>query len=120
VVEDEQSLRLICARILEDLGYTVLTAETPGEALEMAKKHAGGLHLLLTDVVMPGMDGKQLARRIAALKPGVRVLYMSGYTADVIAKRGVLEQNTDFLQKPFARLDLALKVHEVLQAGRAP
>jgi two-component system, cell cycle sensor histidine kinase and response regulator CckA len=81
--------------------------------------HEGGIQLLLTDVVMPGMDGKQLARRITALKPGIRVLYMSGYTADVIAQRGVLEQNTDFLQKPFTRLELATKVHEVLQAARA-
>ncbi len=66
------------------------------------------------------MDGKQLARRISALKPGVRVLYMSGYTADVIAQRGVLEQNTDFLQKSFSRTELATKVHEVLRAAGAP
>jgi two-component system, cell cycle sensor histidine kinase and response regulator CckA len=120
VVEDERSLRELCGRFLEHLGYDVLAAETPGEALEMVKKHEGDIQLLLTDVVMPGMDGKQLARRISALKSGVRVLYMSGYTADVIAQRGVLEQNTDFLQKPFTRAELATKVHEVLKAARAP
>jgi two-component system, cell cycle sensor histidine kinase and response regulator CckA len=120
VVEDEKSLRELCARLLDHLGYDVLAAETPGEALETARKHEGGIQLLLTDVVMPGMDGKQLARRITALKSGIRVLYMSGYTADVIAQRGVLEQNTDFLQKPFTRLELATKVHEVLKAACAP
>ncbi len=120
VVEDEKSLRTICGRFLGALGYEVLAAETPGEALEMLKTHEGEIQLLLTDVVMPGMDGKQLARRICALKPGIRVLYMSGYTADVIAQRGVLGQNTGFLAKPFTRLELATQVHKVLQAACAP
>ena len=116
VVEDEKSLRELCGLFLGDLGYKVLTAETPGEALQMAGKCAAPIHLLLTDVVMPGMDGKQLARRLNALKPSVRVLFMSGYTADVIARDGALERGTAFLAKPFTRIELASKVHEVLNA----
>ena len=84
--------------------------------MQMAGKCAAPIHLLLTDVVMPGMDGKQLARRLNALKPSVRVLFMSGYTADVIARDGALERGTAFLAKPFTRIELASKGHEVLNA----
>ena len=114
LVEDEKSLRVTCGIFLEALGYNVLKVETPGEALKTVAGHPGDLHLLLTDVVLPGMDGRQLAQRIRAIKPGVKVLFMSGYTADVIAQRGVLEANVAFLGKPFTRDDLAHKVHEVL------
>ena len=120
VVEDEKSLRDLCGLFLGDLGYKVLTAETPGEALKKVQGSGGDIHLLLTDVVMPGMDGKQLARRIRALNPNVRVLFMSGYTADVIARRGVLEPGTAFLSKPFSRTELALKVHETLMSVPVP
>ena len=117
LVEDEKSLRVTCGQFLSDLGYRVQTAETPGEALQFAGKHRDEIRLLLTDVIMPGMDGKQLARRICTLNPSIRVLFMSGYTADVIALRGVLEKNTNFLAKPFTRVDLALKVHEILKSA---
>ncbi|OGV74990.1 MAG: hypothetical protein A3K19_12095 [Lentisphaerae bacterium RIFOXYB12_FULL_65_16] len=116
LVEDEKSLRVTCGLFLEALDYKVLLAETPGEALKMVDRHPGDIHLLLTDVVMPGMDGRQLSKRISAVKPGVKVLFMSGYTADVIAQRGVLEQNTAFIGKPFKRDDLARKVRDVLEA----
>ncbi|OGV81099.1 MAG: hypothetical protein A3K18_09205 [Lentisphaerae bacterium RIFOXYA12_64_32] len=119
VVEDEKSLRVTCGIFLEALDYKVLLAETPKEALKMVAQHPGDIHLLLTDVVMPGMDGRQLAQRISAVKPGVKVLFMSGYTADVIAERGVLEQSTAFIGKPFNRDDLARKVREVLETREA-
>ena len=120
LVEDEKSLRVTCTHFLHALGYRVLPAESPQEAIRIAESRTGALHLLLTDVVMPGMDGRQLARRIQALIPGARVLYMSGYPADVIAQRGVLERDTAFLAKPFTRTDLALKVKEVLAAAPPP
>ncbi len=120
LVEDEKAICRIYGQFLTEQGYTVITAETPGEALQWVQEFAGDLHLLLTDVVMPGMDGKQLSRRICALHPGVRVLFMSGYTADMIAQRGVLESDAAFLQKPFACIELAIKVHEVLKAPAPP
>lgn len=115
LVEDEKSLRATCSLFLEILGYHVLVAETPGDALKLTAQHPGDIHVLLTDVVMPGMDGLQLAKRICAIKPGVKVLYMSGYTADVIARRGVLDEGVQFLAKPFSRDDLARKVRQVLE-----
>jgi two-component system, cell cycle sensor histidine kinase and response regulator CckA len=115
LVEDEKSLRVICSVFLDALGYKVLLAETPEDALKLAEQHPGDIHLLLTDVIMPGMNGRQLAQRIVAVKPGVKVLFMSGYTADVIAERGVLDQNTAFIAKPFMCDDLARKMREVLE-----
>ncbi len=114
LVEDEKSLLFTCGRFLEDLGYKVLSAETPGEALAIAARHPGNLHVLLTDVVMPGMDGRQLSKRIRAVEPGVKVVFMSGYTADVIAQRGVQDDGVQFLSKPFTRDDLARKLRKAL------
>jgi CheY-like chemotaxis protein len=115
VVEDERSLRVTCSLFLEALGYKVLAAETPGEALKLTEQHPGDIHVMLTDVVMPGMDGRQLTERISAIKPGVQVVFMSGYTSDVIAQRGVLDEGVQFLSKPFTRDDLARKMREVLE-----
>jgi len=115
LAEDEKSLRVTCGLFLKALGYNVLVAETPAEALKLVDQHPGDLHLLLTDVVMPGMDGRQLAQRVGERKPGVKVVFMSGYTADVIAQRGVLDEGVQFLSKPFTRDDLARKVREVLE-----
>jgi CheY-like chemotaxis protein len=117
VVEDEKSIRTTCGLFLGDLGYTVLTAATPAEALAAAGAHPGPLHLLLTDVVLPEMTGRALAERLTALYPGLRVLYMSGYTADVIAHQGVLEEGLAFLQKPFTKVALGAKVRAVLEGG---
>jgi YesN/AraC family two-component response regulator len=94
-------------------------AKTPEEALQMTSQHHGDIHLLLTDVVMPGMDGRQLAKRIGAVKPGVKVLFMSGYTSDVIAQRGVLDEGVQFLSKPFKRDALARKVRQVFDYASA-
>jgi len=120
VVEDEKSLRVTCGLFLEALDYKVLVAETPGEAMKMIDRHPGDIHVLLTDVVMPGMDGRQLAKRISAVKPGVKVLFMSGYTADVIAQRGVLDEGVQFLSKPFTRDDLARKMRGLLEGPLLP
>ncbi|MFA5204486.1 MAG: PAS domain S-box protein [Lentisphaeria bacterium] len=116
LVEDEKSLRLICHRFLENIGYNLLVAGTPEEALKWVDQHPGDIQLLVTDVVMPGMNGQQLAKLIRARKPGVKVLFMSGYTADVMTERGMLDPHTAFLAKPFTRDDLARKVREVLEA----
>lgn len=116
LVEDEPSLRTVYNLFLNRLGYTVLTAETPQDALELSAQHPTDIHLLLTDVVMPGMNGKELAEAIRAVKPSIKVLFMSGYTADVIADSGVLELNTAFIAKPFSYSDLARKLNEVLKS----
>jgi two-component system cell cycle sensor histidine kinase/response regulator CckA len=92
----------------------VLTAEDPAQALHLAAEHSGKIHLLITDVVMPGMNGSDLAKRMAEQRPEMRCIFMSGFTADVIAQRGILEKDVDFLSKPFNRDQLAHKVREVL------
>jgi signal transduction histidine kinase/CheY-like chemotaxis protein len=114
VVEDEDAVRNLAKRILERAGYTVLTAANGGEALVICGKQQGSVGLVLTDVVMPGMNGKELADRLARLYPNLRVLYMSGYTDDAIVHRGVLAPGTHFIGKPFNAADLTRMVREVL------
>ena len=114
LLEDQDQLREIACEMLEQLGYTVLVAASPGDALALCEKHAGGIDLLFTDVVMPSMNGKELAGRVQAMRPGVRTLFTSGYTADTIAQRGVLDPGIWFLEKPFSMDSLARKVREVL------
>jgi len=115
LVEDEPSIREMCQYILEKLGYRVFSADTPEEALHLADEHQGEIDLLVTDVVMPGMNGRDLAQQIKARYPDIKTLYMSGYTADVIANRGVLEKEVQFIQKPFSVKDLAVKVRKTLK-----
>jgi len=98
------------------LGYDVLTANTPGEAMLLAETHDGNIHLLITDVVMPQMNGRELAERLTFIKPGLRSLFMSGYTANVIAHHGVLDEDVHFIQKPFSVRRLAEMVREILDA----
>lgn len=114
LVEDEPGILKMTARILRRLGYTVLTASTPSEAIGLAERHAGGIHLLVTDIVMPEMNGGELARRVLMLCPHMKRLFMSGYTANVIAHHGALDAGVNFIQKPFSKEDLAAKVREVL------
>ena len=114
LVEDEPAILNVGKLMLERLGYRVLAAATPGEAIDLAEKHAGEIHLLLTDVVMPEMNGRDLARRLMSLYPEVKRLFMSGYTADVIAHHGILQEGTHFIQKPFLMKDLAESVHKAL------
>ena len=115
---DEQVRRLSYA-ILNRRGYTVLAAENGNTALKMLESHEGPLHLLLSDVVMPGFNVKELSTKVTEKYPGVKVLYMSGYTDNVIAHRGVLKEGVAFIQKPFTVQGLAAKVREVLERGQA-
>jgi len=114
VVEDDFSILKLANKILDGLGYNVLIARSPNEAIVLAEEHAGALDILITDVVMPEMNGKELAGRVHALCPDIKTLFMSGYTANVIAHRGVLEEGVNFIQKPFSIKDLAAKVRAVL------
>ncbi len=114
VVEDQHELRSLICEVLGDAGHTVLAAANGLEALARAESHAGPVQLLLTDVVMPGMNGRELAQRLTALRPGLRVLFVSGYASDVIAKHGVLEERVNLLEKPFSRASLLRRVRGVL------
>ncbi len=113
IVEDDPAILEIGESILKQIGYAVLTASGPEAALNIARTHHGPIDLLLTDVVMPAMNGRELASRIAEIKPGLRCLFMSGYTANVIARHGILEDGVMFLSKPFTIRDLADKIREV-------
>jgi CheY-like chemotaxis protein len=118
LVEDESQILDLGRRILESHGYHVLAAATPAEALARAMAHPGPIHLLVTDVVMPGMNGRHLHERLQAQRPDLRCLFMSGYTANVIAHHGVLEEGIEFLEKPFTVQTLVGKVREILEGGR--
>jgi len=117
LVEDEDSVRALAHRILELRGYTVLAAKTGTEALQLSERHEGRIDLLVTDVVMPGIGGRELAERLVASRPGVRVLFMSGYTEDDVLRRGVLDAGAPFLEKPFSPTAFAQKVREVLDGA---
>ncbi len=116
LVEDEQAILELAQRMLQKLGYTVLAASTPQEALRLAGEHPQGIHLLLTDVVMPTMNGQELAGRLQSRHAHLKCLYMSGYTANVVALHGVLDAGLHFVQKPFSKEELAAKVREALEA----
>ena len=119
LVEDEEAMLQLAAAVLQRFGYTVLSARTPGAALDLAAGHQGPIHLLITDVVMPEMDGKELQGRLTALRPGFKTLFMSGYTNNAIAHRGILAEDVHFLQKPFSVNSLAEKVRKVLDERSA-
>jgi PAS domain S-box-containing protein len=116
LVEDEPEVRSLVQRILKTQGYTVVTAANPDEALAVAREFKGPIQLMVTDVVMPGMSGLQLAERLNPTRPDMKVLFVSGYTNDAIGHQGVLDPGTAFLQKPFTPNALARKVREVLEA----
>ncbi|MBW1780340.1 MAG: response regulator [Deltaproteobacteria bacterium] len=115
LAEDNKMVSEVTHELLRRLGYPVLTAENGARALEILDRHDGPIDLLLTDVVMPEMNGRDLFERAARKRPGIQVLYMSGYTDDVIAHRGVLDEGVPFIQKPFTMDLLATKVREVLE-----
>jgi two-component system cell cycle sensor histidine kinase/response regulator CckA len=117
LAEDEPAILKLTATMLECQGYTVLTASTPGEAARLATEHRGEIQLLMTDVVMPEMCGLDLSKKLMSIRPGIRLLFISGYTADVIAHHGVLEDGVHFIQKPYSMEDLAAKVREVLDGS---
>jgi PAS domain S-box-containing protein len=119
IVEDEEPVRALVCEILQKNGYTVLEAGHGAEAIQICERHEGSIQLMVTDVVMPGMSGRELAQRLSTLRPDMKVLYVSGYTEDAIVHYGVLDQGTNFLQKPFRPYDLARKVREVLDMDKA-
>lgn len=114
LVEDDTSILKLGTRMLEKLGYTVLSAATPAEAADQAQRNSGDIELLITDVIMSEMNGRQLSEKLRTIHPELKILYMSGYTADVIAHRGVLEEGGSFVQKPFSKREMAIKVRAVL------
>jgi len=117
LVEDETAILGMAAKMLRRLGYTVLPMSAPGLALEAARGAGSHIDLLITDVVMPEMNGRQLFEELKGYSPGVKALFMSGYTADIIADHGVLEDGISFLNKPFTRQELAAMVRAVLDGS---
>jgi CheY-like chemotaxis protein len=120
LVEDAEPLRKLAEMFLKESGYRILSAADGQQALQTARQHPGPIHLLLTDVVMPGMNGRVLGERLAPSQPGMKVLYMSGYADSFIAGHGVLESGTHLLHKPFTQETLTCKVRELLNAKRDP
>src|SRR5262249_55383062 len=116
LVEDEAAMRDMVCEILQLAGYTVCVASNGAEALQICADHAGPIHLLLTDVVMPGMSGPEVVRALAPMRPEMQVLYMSGYTGDTLGQHGVLEPARAFLPKPFTPEGMTQKVRAVLDA----
>lgn len=114
LVEDEDSTRKLIRSTLQEYGYRILEAQDVEEALQIDKHHEGPIHLLLTDVVMPGMSGRELAERLQPLQPKMKILYMSGYTDNAIVHHGVLESGMLFIQKPFTPKVLVSKIREIL------
>lgn len=114
LVEDEESVRQLVRETLQSKGYKVVEAENGEAGVAAAEKHAGKIDLVITDVVMPGMGGRQLVERLAESRPETKVLYLSGYTEDAIVNEGSIESGTAFLQKPFTLQNLSRKVREVL------
>jgi CheY-like chemotaxis protein len=119
LVEDEASVRELASEILQLAGYTVFVACNGAEALRICADHTGPIHLLLTDVVMPGMSGPEVVRALAPLRPEMQVLYMSGYTGDTLGRHGALEPARAFLPKPFTPEGMTQKVRAVLDACRS-
>ena len=117
VVEDEPAVLALSCRALETQGYVVLSASDAEAAQRIVERHGGTIHLLVTDVVMPGLSGRDLADRLATKRPGIRVLYMSGYPGDAVVQHGALPPGSAFLQKPFSPDGLARKVRDVLDAS---
>ena len=114
LVEDDRSIMKLGTRMLINLGYSVLSANTPSEAFSLAEEHSDEINLLVSDVVMPEMNGRELSEQLKRLYPKLKILFMSGYTANVIAHRGVLEDGVCFIPKPFSKEELAFKVREAL------
>jgi len=116
VVEDEEQILNLFAQTLQDLEYNVIKAKSPAQAITLCREYEGHIHLLVTDVIMPGMNGRELAQHLAGFKPMMKVIYNSGYAAHMLAQRGIIDQGIRFLQKPFTPMELARNVREVLNA----
>lgn len=120
LVEDDPSIIKLCKVMLVKMGYNVLPASSPAKAIELAKEKGKDLDLLLTDVIMPAMNGRDLSEKLQTIVPGIKTLFMSGYTADIITDRGILDQGILFISKPLSRRELAVKVREVLDSTGKP
>jgi DNA-binding NtrC family response regulator len=118
LVEDDEPLRKLTLSILRHDGYHVLAASSREEAIQLGGQHQGPIHLMLTDVVMPGRSVREFVEQLASTRPAMKVLHMSGYTDDTVVRHGVLEQSMAFLQKPFTTHSLLRKVREVLDASQ--
>jgi len=114
LVEDDPVVRELAVRVLETLGYRVMPAASGDEALVLADRHKQPIHLLLTDVIMPSMNGKELSERVVSLHPETKVLFTSGYCENIITHRSVLDQGVAFISKPYSVKDLGAKIREVL------
>lgn len=117
LVEDDAAVRDITAEILEEVGYSILIAATPQQALELVADNSTAIDLMLSDVIMPDMNGRELSRRIADLRPEIKVLFMSGYTSDIIDQKGIIAEGLHFVQKPFDRTSLLNKIVAILNDG---
>lgn len=120
LVEDDDAILKLSERMLKKLGYRVLAVNSPLEAITMAQNHPEPIDLLITDVIMPELNGRDLAKRLQDILPALKVLFMSGYTSNVIVSRGVLDEGVFLLQKPFSKNELATKIREVLTAATDP
>jgi len=118
LVEDEQSLRKLAHKILKDVGYAVLEAEGGSKALEIAEQYKSRIDLLLTDVIMPGINGRMLAEKLSAARPDMKILYMSGYAEGEIARHGFLQPSVQVLRKPFTCEELTQRVQQVITAAQ--
>jgi len=114
LVEDEPAIMDVTKMMLEEFGYTVLATSSPGDALRLAESHTGRISLLITDVIMPKMNGRQLSKSLVARYPYLKCLFMSGYTANIIAQHGMLDPGVRFIQKPFSMRELSAKIRDVL------
>ncbi|HEX2095479.1 MAG TPA: response regulator [Longimicrobiaceae bacterium] len=117
LTEDEDAVRAPLVRFLRRRGFSVLEARSGREALEVSQQHEGKIDLLVTDLIMPGMNGRELAERVAVGRPEIQIVYISGYNDDEIARRGLVDVRTVFLQKPFAPSQLVEVVEELLRSG---
>jgi len=117
LVEDEEAVRRVSKLVLQSNGYTVLEARDGHEAVWVAQQHVGPIHIVLTDVVMPRMSGHELARVMAQARPSSRILFMSGYSREVVSRHNDADRGIEFLQKPFSPMALARKVRDVLDGG---
>jgi len=116
LVEDDAAVRELVSMMLSSKGYKILTAESLSDVERICKKHSGSIHLLLTDMILPGVTGREIAKRVVAMCPGIKVLYMSGYTDDALIRSHGLDESFAFLQKPFSKGSVAAKVREVLDS----
>jgi len=116
LVEDDTDVREVLSEILKDLGYIIIEAGDDAEAQKLSKKFNGKIHLLLTDLILPGLNGRELSELLLQSRKEMKILFISGYSDDVIAKHGVIDEGLSFLQKPFTASSLGKKIREVLES----